>query len=88
MCTDWWSPLWIPLTYDGAGNHDCLDLAPAKGGKVGQIIQMWHDEGERELVASSFQNWLEEYATGLESDQYVFSHEYGGIVNTNDIWCL
>lgn len=49
---------------------------------------MWHDEGERELVASSFQNWLEEYATGLESDQYVFSHEYGGIVNTNDIWCL
>ncbi|MEH2106583.1 SMI1/KNR4 family protein [Nostoc sp.] len=86
ICTDWWSPLWIPLTYDGAGNHDCLDLAPAKGGKVGQIIQMWHDDGERYLVASSFQNWLEEYATGLESGQYVvFSNKDGGIVKADDI---
>ncbi|MEH2230815.1 MAG: SMI1/KNR4 family protein [Nostoc sp.] len=88
ICTDWWSALWIPLTYDGDGNHDCVDLAPAKGGKVGQIIQMWHDNDIRELVASSFQNWLEEYATGLESGQYVFSHEYGGIVKADSIWCL
>src|SRR4051794_35108963 len=26
--TDWWGPLWIPLTYDGSGNHHCLDLNP------------------------------------------------------------
>ncbi len=46
---------------------------------------MWHDDGKRELVASSFQNWLDEYATGLESGQYVFSHKYGGIFKADDI---
>ncbi|MFN6461200.1 MAG: hypothetical protein RMZ41_005065 [Nostoc sp. DedVER02] len=48
---------------------------------------MWHDNDIRELVASSFQNWLEEYATALESGQYVF-HEYGGIVKADSIWCV
>ncbi len=33
--SDWWNACWIPLTYDGAGNHDCLDLAPGEGGTVG-----------------------------------------------------
>src|SRR5688572_27897166 len=22
--TDWWNARWIPLTYDGSGNHHCL----------------------------------------------------------------
>ena len=25
---NWWNDKWIPITYDGAGKHDCLDLAP------------------------------------------------------------
>lgn len=29
---DWWTPKWIPLTYDGSGNHHCLDLDPASSG--------------------------------------------------------
>ncbi|MGP1383327.1 MAG: SMI1/KNR4 family protein [Thainema sp.] len=56
----WWSDKWIPLTHDGAGNHDCLDLNPADGGKVGQIITMWHDDDERKLIAPSFRDWLKQ----------------------------
>ncbi|MBK7395979.1 MAG: SMI1/KNR4 family protein [Myxococcales bacterium] len=40
----WWIAEWIPVTYDGSGNHHVIDLAPAKGGTVGQILDFWHDD--------------------------------------------
>lgn len=81
----WWSAKWIPITYDGGGNHDCLDLEPSEGGNVGQIITMWHDDSDRKLVASSFREWLQEYAEGLKEGKFVLSEEYGGIVNADDV---
>ena len=81
----WWSPKWIPLTYNGAGDHHCLDLDPAKEGTMGQIITMWHDDDERKVVASSIRAWLQQYAEQLKSGQLVYSEDYDGIVDVNDI---
>jgi cell wall assembly regulator SMI1 len=55
---DWWNPRWIPFTHDGGGNHLCLDLDPAEGGAVGQVISMWHDSGERTVQGASFGEWF------------------------------
>jgi cell wall assembly regulator SMI1 len=74
---DWWNEKWIPITYDGAGNHDCLDLAPADGGTVGQIITMYHDSSDREIVSSSLREWLQKYVDGLESGQFMLQENYG-----------
>jgi cell wall assembly regulator SMI1 len=71
-----WSPKWIPLTWDGDGNHYCLDLAPDEGGTFGQIISWMHDSDIQEIIAHSFRSWLEEYAAKLESGEYVFSEEH------------
>lgn len=68
-------------THDGAGNHDCLDLSPAAGGNVGQIISMWHDGDARELLAPSFQTWLQTYVEGLESGRLVYAEVYGCIAD-------
>lgn len=81
---DWWNPAWIPITSDGAGNHDCLDLDPAKGGNVGQVITMYHDEDTREIEAPSFAEWLEVLANGLENGDYVLSKELGWIVRKGE----
>ena len=54
----WWIPEWIPVTYDGSGNHHMLDLAPAKGGKLGQIVGFWHDAAERTVDGTDFLTWL------------------------------
>lgn len=81
----WWSSKWIPLTHDGGGNHDCLDLDPAEGGTVGQIITMWHDDAERALVAPSFREWLKQYYEGIEAGLLVFSEAYNGIVSIDDV---
>lgn len=86
ICNVWWSPKWIPLTYDGSGNHDCLDLNPAEGGTFGQIITMWHDDPVREIVAPSFRDWLMQQAEGLESGKFIFSEEYNCIVNVDNVW--
>jgi len=82
---DWWNPKWIPITYDGSGNHYCLDLDPAKEGNYGQIIRMWHDAAERTLEADSFKEWITAYKDALESGQLVYSEDYGGIIDKDEI---
>ncbi len=73
----WWNEKWIPITHDGGGNHDCLDLAPAEGGNVGQIIDFWHDDATREIKAPSFGDWFAAFVEGCENGSYVYSDEYG-----------
>jgi cell wall assembly regulator SMI1 len=74
---DWWHPCWIPLTYNGSGDHHCLDLAPAPDGQVGQIIMMWHDDAAREVHAVSFIDWLERFADQLDAGAYAYSPDDG-----------
>ncbi|WP_244289492.1 SMI1/KNR4 family protein [Burkholderia puraquae] len=49
---------WIPFTHDGSSNHRCVDLDPAENGTVGQVIRGWHDDEQREHVASRYAEWL------------------------------
>ena len=77
---DWWNAAWIPITHDGGGNHQCLDLAPASKGKTGQIITMWHDGPDRELIATSFRGWLGDFEKKLEAGELKYSEDYGRIM--------
>jgi cell wall assembly regulator SMI1 len=82
---NWWNPLWIPITYDGSGNHFCLDLDPEKDGNYGQIIRMWHDDPQRSLEAISFKEWITNYKNKLVEGQLVYSDDYFGIINKEDL---
>ncbi|KWE64809.1 hypothetical protein WL77_20605 [Burkholderia ubonensis] len=55
---DWYNLKWIPLTHNGSGDHLCVDLDPDEGGRIGQVIRVWHDSPERELVAKRVGEWL------------------------------
>jgi len=79
----WWSPRWIPFTSDGGGNHLCIDLEPASGGNVGQVITMWHDDPHRELVAPNFGAWLAQLAADLETGKLVYSEGHGGVIRAD-----
>ncbi len=80
----WWNPKWVPLTADGGGNGKMIDLDPSSAGTYGQVIQMWHDEGVRSVIAPSLRVFFEQYADALEAGQYVIHPDYG-IVNTDDL---
>jgi len=79
IAPDWWNPNWLPITYDGSGNHFCLDFAPTENGTIGQIITMWHDSGERRIVAQSFTDWIQTFADELHTGQYEYNQDLGGI---------
>ena len=68
----WWNPKCIPIASNLSSDSICLDLDPAPGGQVGQIIFMCHDDGCRGFIAKSLQEWLEQLATDLETGKYIF----------------
>jgi len=46
-------PDWLPFATDGGGNALAVDLAPAPGGTVGQVIVIGSDEDLRRVIAPS-----------------------------------
>ncbi len=80
---DWWNPEWVPIADNGGGDYFCLDLAPGKSGKAGQVIVFFHDMKDRPRIAKSYASWLEELAQGFESGTYVLNEDEG-IVEAED----
>lgn len=78
--SEWWNPYWLPITGDITGNHYCVDFAPTRQGKIGQIIRMLHNNPKRKLVASSFREWMETYVIELEKGLFNYSSKWGGMV--------
>lgn len=67
---NWWNSLWIPFGKDRAGNFCCLDLAPASGGHIGQVIDWDHEAGPSRVLASHFLETLSIFANDLEASKY------------------
>jgi cell wall assembly regulator SMI1 len=57
----------------------CIDLDPAEGGHVGQVITMWHDEPGREWIAGSFQEWLSLFVHQLNDDYFRYDPDMGNL---------
>ena len=68
-------PQWIPFAGNGGGDYHCVDLAPAEGGTVGQVIQWTHDTCERRLVAASVDDYLRDLADGLEAGRFAYDED-------------
>jgi cell wall assembly regulator SMI1 len=73
----WFDEKWIPLTNDGSTNHHCIDLNPLPEGEIGQIIRIWKQDDERELIADSFREWMTTFADELETGIYKYSADFG-----------
>lgn len=72
----WWSPKWVPFTVIGGSTwHHCIDLDPAPGGKIGQVIEIADDDGWRRVVAPSLRAFLVRVADDLESGRYGLDDE-------------
>jgi len=82
---DWWHPAWVPVTNSGMGYCHCIDLAPKKAGRRGQIILWCHDEGERPVQAASFAQWLDRFARELAWGRWVTHPDYSGLVHVRDV---
>ncbi|MEO0414502.1 MAG: SMI1/KNR4 family protein, partial [Verrucomicrobiota bacterium] len=77
---DWWNKKWIPFTYNGCGDHHCLDLDPSDEGARGQVIRMWHDMAERPVEGGSLGEWFADYTSRVVSGDYCYCEAYEGIL--------
>ena len=54
----WWNRRWLPISSNGAGDCYCIDMDPAPGGTVGQVVSFWHDDADRHVVAADIAEYL------------------------------
>jgi cell wall assembly regulator SMI1 len=83
--TDWWNPGWVPVTSDGAGNLQCLDLAPGMTGRAGQVIDFDHAAMNRCVLAAHFREWVEDYIKDISDREYVYSDDYGRLMPADEL---
>lgn len=85
----WWSPSWIPFASDGSGDHLCIDLDPAPGGVVGQVIELVHDHGDRPRISGSLASWFEAQSGALEQGGLIVVEDedgrFDGVLDRNTI---
>jgi cell wall assembly regulator SMI1 len=72
-----WS--WIVFANPGSGDRLGLDLRPADGGHVGQVLSIVHDPSCLFVLAPSYRAWFETLVERYESGEYT-------VVN-QDSWC-
>lgn len=74
---EWWNERWIPFASNGGGDYFCVDMAPTKQGKKGQVITHNHESGQHKLLAPSIRDWLGKLANGLEDKTFRFDEDDG-----------
>jgi cell wall assembly regulator SMI1 len=70
---------WIPFATDGGGNSLAVDLDPACGGVVGQVIVIGPDEVRRRVLAPGVRALLELCAARLRDPSLVLDVEEDGV---------
>src|SRR5262245_8495180 len=67
----WWLRKWVPVL-GGFGDHTCIDLDPARGGKLGQVFDWTHDGGPRAVVAPSYGEFFARFVRDLQEGRYSY----------------
>ena len=62
----WWGVGWVPFLAMGT-NCVCIDLQGSFTGKAGQVIEFWHADETRLILAPTLTDWLQSFIEGLES---------------------
>jgi cell wall assembly regulator SMI1 len=70
-----WNKKRIYVT-DNSGDHVTLDLDPPPEGRYGQVLYHSHEVGPREVLATSWAQFLSDLAVDLESGKYIYYRRY------------
>ncbi|MGE0397140.1 MAG: SMI1/KNR4 family protein [Kofleriaceae bacterium] len=65
-----WSPKWIPIARTTSANTILLDLDPADGGSIGQVVHISRELSEVEVLSSSFGAWIADFCEELVAGRF------------------
>lgn len=55
---NWWNENWIPIFHNGGGDYICYDTRGIFTGNAGQIIEYWNRDNDRNVIAASLEDFL------------------------------
>ncbi|WP_315120289.1 SMI1/KNR4 family protein [uncultured Clostridium sp.] len=69
---NWWNENWIPILHNGGGDYICYDIRGIFTGEQGQLIEFWHADNDRNIIAPNLKCFIEAinefYETKEEKD--------------------
>ena len=68
----WWHAGWIPVVTSDTGHYFCIDTAPPKIERAGQILLFLQDRPERPLISGSLRAWFDRILRDLEAGVYTY----------------
>ncbi|RLJ69333.1 SMI1/KNR4 family protein [Pedobacter alluvionis] len=81
---NWWNENWIPIFQNGGGDSTCYDLQGIFTENRGQLIEFWHADNDRNVIAPALETFFEKIIGFYETIQREEFDEYfkiGGIDN-------
>jgi cell wall assembly regulator SMI1 len=81
---NWWNENWIPLFDNGGGDYICVDIAGIFTGAPGQIVDFWHDEPRRNVIAPSLEAFIAALNKYYETTKPESFDEFFGIGDIKD----
>lgn len=65
--TNWYRKTWVPFLSNRAGDHVCWDPRGSFSGEPGQVLEFWHTDHDRKVLAPSFDGWLTALVESMEA---------------------
>jgi len=54
----WWNENWIPIFQNGGGDSICYDLKGVFTDTKGQLIEFWHADNDRNVIAPTLESFF------------------------------
>ena len=56
---NWWNEHWLPIFSNGGGSYICYDLKGVFTGESGQLVEFWHADTDRNVIAPDLRTFME-----------------------------
>lgn len=73
---DWWRAGWFPIFHNGGGDHICYDAEGAFTGEPGQLLEFWHADSDRNVIAPDLASFLQSLAAYYEATPVAAFNNY------------
>lgn len=66
---NWWHAKWMPVFHNGGGDYICYDCGGLFTGQEGQIIEFWHADNDRNVIAPTLEAFISRLNHYFETNQ-------------------
>jgi cell wall assembly regulator SMI1 len=80
---NWWNENWFPIFHNGGGDYICYDSEGTFTGERGQLIEFWHADADRNVIAPSLGAFLEKLVSYYQNTPPSEFDEYFEIGSTD-----